>query len=515
MKQHQISTNIVKVTGKHFTLLLFFLFIFTSSNAQTLYEKNVQLGTMFQESGNPYLAERYFQTAINNTDNQEEKLKAQLGLISVMKLWRPVEAQRMNEQCAEATRNNPSLRQEFLAMNAFIYFSLDNKGEFEKAYQEYASLCQQHDSLPSTYDQALKAMYEATEGFYDQALQTLAGGNISKLDRHNLRIHIFEKTGNTQQLLQELRNRAVTIDSLEAAMYDQNLHEADVAVSMTRQQQQAERHSSQLMLLIYALLAIIVIMILIWVLLYRIAQKNHKKKDEQLRMALKMASETDEMKQEFIRRINHEIRTPLNAIIGFNDILNNSEIEVGQEERAELMAQINENAKAIISIADELLQVANNESVVEYSKNDTVLCNQFFSDLLYKHRLEVHSNVELIYTTKVVNRFTVLINAKEVQTIVDHLINNAIKFTQRGTIELNCREEDNMLYLSVSDTGCGIPADKQDAIFEQFAKVDANKQGIGLGLTVSRNVARKLGGDLILDKDYNFGARFILSIPVK
>ena len=72
-----------------------------------------------------------------------------------------------------------------------------------------------------------------------------------------------------------------------------------------------------------------------------------------------------------------------------------------------------------------------------------------------------------------------------------------------------------MLYLSVSDTGCGIPADKQDDIFGQFSKVDANRQGIGLGLTVSRNIARKLGGDLVLDKDYNFGARFILTIPVK
>lgn len=514
MKPYRTSTNTMKITRKLLAIGCWLLVV-GSSLAQTLYEQNMQLGRMFQESGNLRLAEKYFQTAISNTENQEEQLKARLGLINVMKLWKPIEALRMNEHCEEASHNHPDLRQMYLAMNGFIYFCLDHQGEFEKAYQEYTTLCQQHDSLPRTYDQELKALYEATEGYYDQALHTLDGADISKLDRHDLRIRILEKSSNTTQLLQELRSRALTIDSLGAALYDRNLHETDVTASMTRQQQQAERRSSHLMLLVFALLTVIVAMLIGWLLLVRKARKAWKKKDQQLSTALKMASETDNMKQEFVRRISHEIRTPLNAITGFNDILNNSEIQIGQEERAELMARINENAKAIISIADELLQVANNESVVAYSKHDTVLCNQFFSDLLYSHSLEVHPNVELKYTTKVVNRFTILINAQEVQTIVDHLISNAIKFTQRGSIELNCQEKDGMLYLSVSDTGCGVPADKQDDIFGQFSKVDANRQGIGLGLTVSRNIAQKLGGDLVLDKDYNFGSRFILTIPVK
>lgn len=504
-----------KLIAKALMVLFALHLSFTTSKAETLYEKNMQLGKMFQESGNLLLAEKYFQTAIGNTDNQQEKLRARLGLINVMKLWRPVDAQHMNELCEEACRNDLNLRQEYLAMNGYIYFCLGYKSEFEKAYQEYNTLCQQHDTLPNTYDLPLKAMYEASEGFYDQALHTLNDGDISKLDLHDLRIRIFEMNGDTQKLLEEIRSRAVTVDSLNAVLYDQNLNEANVTASMTDAQKQAERNSSLMMLLVLAMLAVVIIVIIACLLWFRRVQKVQKKKDEQLRMALKMANETDEMKQDFIRRINHEIRTPLNAITGFNDILNNSDIQIGQEEREELMKQINQNVKAIIAIADELLQVANNESVVEYSKNDSVLCNQFFSDLLYKHRPEVSSNIELLFTTQVVNRLNILINAEEVETIVDHLINNAIKFTQRGTIELNCREEEGMLYVSVTDTGRGIPADKQDEIFEQFAKVDANQQGIGLGLTVSRNVAQKLGGDLVLDKDYNFGARFILSIPIK
>ena len=516
MDQVVFKRNVsVKLIVKVLVVLFAFHLSFSTSKAETLYEKNYQLGKMFQESGNLLLAEKYFQTAINNSDNQQEKLKAQLGLVNVMKLWRPVDAQRMNEHCEEACRNDLALRQEYLAMNGFIYFCLGNKSEYEKTYQEYTTLCQQHDTLSNTYDQALKAMYEASKGFYNQALSTLNEGGTSKLELHDLRIRIFEMNGDTQKLLQEVRSRATTIDSLSAALYDQNLNAVDVTASMTDAQKEAEERSSHMTLLVFAMLAVIIMMILAFLFWFRKMKKVQKKKNEQLRMALKMANETDEMKQDFVRRINHEIRTPLNAITGFNDILNNSEIQIGQEEREELMKQINQNVKAIIAITDELLQVANNESVVEFSKHDSVLCNQFFSDLLYKHRSEVNSNTELLFTTQVVNRLTILINAKEVETVVDHLIDNAIKFTQRGSIELNCREKEGMLYVSVTDTGRGIPADKQDKIFEQFAKVDANQQGIGLGLTVSRNVAQKLGGDLVLDKDYGFGARFILSIPIK
>ena len=99
--------------------------------------------------------------------------------------------------------------------------------------------------------------------------------------------------------------------------------------------------------------------------------------------------------------------------------------------------------------------------------------------------------------------------------MVEHLIHNAIKFTQQGSIELECYKQDGMLCLTLTDTGCGIPPEKQDEVFKQFSKADANQQGIGLGLTVSRNMARKLGGDLVLDKDYTDGARFTLKLPTK
>ena len=256
-------------------------------------------------------------------------------------------------------------------------------------------------------------------------------------------------------------------------------------------------------------------MLITWIYLRGKNQRNLEQKNDQLTTALKMANETDSMKTDFVRRVSHEIRTPLNAITGFNDILNNPEMELPQEERNELVIRINENVKAITSIVDELLQMANAESVQDYAKFNTVFCNQFFSEQIYRHRDHVNSDIELSYTTKVINRFTIQTNAEMLEKILQHLIGNAIKFTQQGSIELNCREKSGMVYLTLTDTGRGIPFEKQDEIFEQFAKADAFQQGIGLGLTVSRKMAQKMGGDLVLDKAYTNGARFVLTIPVK
>lgn len=101
------------------------------------------------------------------------------------------------------------------------------------------------------------------------------------------------------------------------------------------------------------------------------------------------------------------------------------------------------------------------------------------------------------------------------EKIIEHLIDNAIKFTQHGFIELNCTQKDDTIEISLTDTGCGIPADKQDDIFEEFVKADAFRQGIGLGLTVSRKMAQKMGGNLQLDKTYTAGARFVLTLPIQ
>jgi signal transduction histidine kinase len=213
--------------------------------------------------------------------------------------------------------------------------------------------------------------------------------------------------------------------------------------------------------------------------------------------------------------MSHEIRTPLNAINGFNDILNTPGIEISAEERADLLARIAENIKAITNIVDEMLQMADKESNEFYDKTDRIYCNNFFSNLLYSHREHVSSSIELEYVPRVINRFQIETNEEGLRKVMEELIQNAIKFTSKGYIRVSCQLSDDnyQLLVSIEDSGRGIPKEEQEKIFEGFYKTNAFEQGIGLGLTVSKKIAQKLGGDLTLDTKYIGGARFVLSLP--
>lgn len=523
MKKCFETKNLMNIACRVMGLLIACQLSFVAVSAQgvnrpdSVYASNMKLGKMFQQCGNTMKARACYETAIKTAYKLDlySLVNAQLSLVDVIKFQNPVEAQRLNDNCMETSSKYPDCRQRYLALNGIISFLLGNKESFNRANDEYISLSRQNGQLPSTYDKALQALNDAINGYYDTALKTLNDAEVDQLTRHDLRIAIFGMSGDSARAISELQRRALTIDSLNAIMYEDNINENSVMASIERVQQQAEQQSSRLLYIIVLLALLIVLMIIIWLHLQNRKKKDRDEKNYQLQTALKMAGETERMKEEFVRRISHEIRTPLNSISGFNDILNNSDIELSKEEREDLVARINENIKAITYIVDELLQMANDKSTQDYNKHDEVLVNQFFSDLLYSYSSEVKADIRLSFTTHVVNRDTIVTNVEMVKKMVEHLIHNAIKFTQQGSIELECYKQDGMLCLTLTDTGCGIPAEKQDEVFKQFSKADANQQGIGLGLTVSRNMARKLGGDLVLDKDYTDGARFTLKLPTK
>lgn len=499
-------------------LSILLLIPLTALQAQTLpFEEYMNMGRMFESSGNVTMAERQYRLALDNYDrNSEQQLIAvELALVNLNKFRNPAAAQRLNDQIAQDVTKYVELRQKHIAMNACIAFCLNNKTSFEQANAEYIRLCQQNDTLPDTYDIMLQSMNEAMKGFYDDALKNINRAGVDNITKQDLRIRIYTLKGDMQAVIKEQQHKAEIIDSMTAANYDGNVNEKSLALGMQRAKQQTKDDKDRLCLIIYFLLAIIVLIVAVFIFFWRKQNTKDEKKNDQLMTALKIASESDEMKKNFVKRVSHEIRTPLNAITGFNDILNNPDIQLGQEERNELMTRINENVRAITVIADELLQAADAESTQDYAKYDTVMCNQFFADIIYNYNNKVSSKVQLKYSTKVINRFTIVTNADTVRKITEHLIANAIKFTEKGMIELACSESSGMLSVTVSDTGCGIPEDQQDAIFEQFTKADQFKQGIGLGLTVSRMMAQKLGGDLQLDKEYKDGARFVFTIPVK
>ena len=231
-------------------------------------------------------------------------------------------------------------------------------------------------------------------------------------------------------------------------------------------------------------------------------------------IASEKAQESERMKNAFIKNMCHEVRTPLNAINGFAELITSDGIS--PEEKKEFSKIIYTNCHNITSMMNDVLVIAQLDSSNEVLPLEPVhislLCHHEMNKLKkLQQKPDIHYQVEgdksndLIYSDP--NHFGI---------IITHLLNNANKFTNQGSITLSYRpeEEGRIMCICVTDTGCGIPADKSEWIFERFTKNDDFIPGSGLGLYLCRLITQRLNGSLKLDTCYTGGARFILRLPI-
>ena len=231
-------------------------------------------------------------------------------------------------------------------------------------------------------------------------------------------------------------------------------------------------------------------------------------------IASEKAQESERMKNAFIKNMCHEVRTPLNAINGFAELITSDGIS--PEEKKEFSKIIYTNCHNITSMMNDVLVIAQLDSSNEVLPLEPVhislLCHHEMNKLKkLQQKPDIHYQVEgdksndLIYSDP--NQFG---------NIISHLLNNANKFTNQGSITLSYRpeEEGRIMCSCVTDTGFGIPADKSEWIFERFTKNDDFIPGSGLGRYLCRLITQRLIGSLKLVTCFTGGARFILRLPI-
>ena len=488
------------------------------------YEKvYIALGTIYEGRGNIRMAEHYYLEALKHVKPADQYMLANVysRLAYLQMFVHPDEAASWNEKSRNSSENLPYYQQLYYFIKAGISFYQGDKQGFNSAYNDYQDFRKQQQEKYGNYGlYTLQLMKKAVDGNYKEALkmtsEAYAKNEINNTMELDLRAKIYEMQGNMKAVIDMLQKRRSFRDSLNSDMLFNNINEINAQLNMYELKQETAKRVEYMSIVIIVLAFITIIILVFWILRFRKLRKQLIKNNEDLKSALEMAEESDRMKTEFVRQVSHEIRTPLNAINGFNEILNSSNSQISEEERQDLILRVKDNTKAITRIVDDMLYLSEKESSVYYAKKDQMLCNKILSELIYSYRSKVSPFVELIYNTQVINRFTINTNQEAVVKIVDHLIQNAIKFTNKGSVTMSCRSTDNeeMLEISVTDTGRGIKPEMRKQIFEQFIKEDRFQQGMGLGLTVSRKMAQKLGGDLVLDESYTKGSRFLLTLPV-
>jgi signal transduction histidine kinase len=260
------------------------------------------------------------------------------------------------------------------------------------------------------------------------------------------------------------------------------------------------------------LLILTVLYIFVYIMGRRRLMRQIWKRNRQLRSALEQANEANRMKTAFIRSMSHEIRTPLNAVNGFSQLLCSDDIELSAEERRDMRERIALNTDTITTIINELLELAEGENrnfaLAPMSPNE--VCR------VVLEQARKHNDKQLVLTmeTLVDDTLTIKSNREIVEQILTRIMDNAMKFTEVGSVTMKVeRGADKQLLVSITDTGMGIPKDKHYSIFDKFVKLDDYTAGAGLGLPICRNQARMLGGDVLLDSEYEQGSRFILQLP--
>lgn len=478
------------------------------------------LGTIFQSCGNQKVAEHYYKEAINNINDHNDQLSmdAYSRMANLLMMTNPQEARTWNSKYEFLSEKSPNYHQVYLFVETVIDFTLDNREAYEKSRKAYMDYHEQGTELDNFGMDAIRIMDLGWGKDYKEALQQLENKTIDLTDigRYDLSIIISRRHGQYEEALQTAIRRAQCVDSLNLNLQLHSINELSIETALVKTRTQAASDRIRWMTIVLILAVAFIFTTSIMTYRRMLTRNRLKSRNEQLRQALSMAEESDKMKSEFVRSVSHEIRTPLNAINGFAEIVTNPAMELPANEREDLINRINDNVNAITDIVDNMLKTADLSSTDYYPKTGNLLCNQVLSQLLYSYRDKVSSKIELRYTTGVMNRFSIHSNQNGLEQILTHLIENSIKFTTEGSIELNCSMADqNTVAITLTDTGCGIPQDRQEKIFDQFYKVNSFQQGIGLGLTVSKKIAQKLGGDLTIDNTYTNGARFVLTLPVE
>ena len=248
--------------------------------------------------------------------------------------------------------------------------------------------------------------------------------------------------------------------------------------------------------------------------------EENQAKTKELEIAKNKAEESDKLKSAFLMNLSHEIRTPMNAVLGFSDLLSNSQLS--DKERNEYIKVIQQSGKNLLEIIDDLVEMSKIDSQLIKPNLQPFDLDEFIQQIFLSYE-KLYSNEKVAF--KLVKpeqqiKKQIISDKVKLGEVVTNLLNNSYKFTEEGFVILDYEvdEKSNRINFSVKDSGIGIPKAFQENIFKRFSKINAKgisaNEGLGLGLAISKAYVDMLGGKINFTSQEGVGSTFFVSIPL-
>ena len=250
-------------------------------------------------------------------------------------------------------------------------------------------------------------------------------------------------------------------------------------------------------------------------------------KNEQLQIANARAEESTRMKNNFIKQISHEIRTPLNILSGFTQIITSPGIKLSEKDQADASQQIIKSTDRITGLVNKMLELSDISSQIVLARNDKTTPLKIAQQAISASGIKQAAHLTFVLQQEVGAECSFYTDQRAAVRIVELLLDNAIKFTrpseayqskdteEKEQVTMTVSSGSNTVRFTVDDTGIGVPPEEAERIFNEFVQLDEYYNGTGVGLTVARSLARRLGGDVKLDTNCPNITRFIVTLAKK
>ena len=394
-------------------------------------------------------------------------------------------------------------------------FNKNNVEQYDSIYDVLMEL-KKTDGI-AAIEPVVEVNYEILHGNYQKAMKLCE--DLSPDKKAERMAVIYHRMGNNDKAFEMMAKFKKINDSIVLVSHGNVV--ASCYVQMNNERMKLEQklledenaHLKSWLIYILCIVLVIILAVVIWIHHLRI--KKLEKEKALLESEKKRAEKAFDMKNEFITNITNELRAPLNPIEGFTDILATPDYELQAEEREALRGMIKDSSKHITKLIDELAEMSLYESKKSLPMNYTMSPNHLARHMVDAMRPRCKEGVRMFFESDLPDDFAVQTNQEAIETLLRHLLENAIQYTDKGVITLAVTEYEDSVRTSVTDTGRGIPPERREHVFETFRELGDNQKLQGLGLSICQAVVKLLGGKIWFDETYTEGTRFIFDLPIR